>query len=75
MRILIITAGSRGDVAPFTGLGRRLLDVGHQVTLAAHPSFEALVGGCGLKYRPVPGDPQGLIRDWPGRRRGRRPRR
>ncbi|WP_028813136.1 glycosyltransferase [Streptomyces flavidovirens] len=64
MRILIITAGSRGDVAPFTGLGRRLLDVGHQVAVAAHPSFAALVGGCGLDYRPVPGDPQGLIRAW-----------
>ncbi|MFC5146819.1 glycosyltransferase [Streptomyces aureoversilis] len=64
MRILIITAGSRGDVAPFTGLGRRLLDAGHQVAVAAHPSFAALVGGCGLDYRPVPGDPQGLIRDW-----------
>lgn len=64
MRILIITAGSRGDVAPYTGLGRRLLDAGHQVAVAAHPSFEALVGGCGLDYRPVPGDPQGLIRDW-----------
>ncbi|MEU2427817.1 glycosyltransferase [Streptomyces sp. NPDC007851] len=62
-RILIITAGSRGDVAPFTGLGRRLLDVGHQVTVAAHPSLAALVGGCGLGYRPVPGNPQGLIRD------------
>ncbi|MFG3551810.1 glycosyltransferase [Streptomyces sp. NPDC047725] len=64
MRILIITAGSRGDVAPYTGLGRSLLDAGHQVVVAAHPSFEALVGGCGLDYRPVPGDPQGLIRDW-----------
>ncbi|WP_281155571.1 glycosyltransferase [Streptomyces sp. HYC2] len=64
MRILIITAGSRGDVAPYTGLGRRLLDAGHQVAVAAHPSFEALVGGCGLEYRPVPGDPRGLIRDW-----------
>ncbi|MDT9683100.1 glycosyltransferase [Streptomyces sp. TRM76323] len=64
MRILIITAGSRGDVAPYTGLGRRLLGAGHQVAVAAHPSFEALVGGCGLDYRPVPGDPQGLIRDW-----------
>ncbi|MCC3775733.1 glycosyltransferase [Streptomyces sp. UNOB3_S3] len=64
MRILIITAGSRGDVAPFTGLGRRLLDAGHQVAVAAHPPFAALVGGCGLDYRPVPGDPQGLIRDW-----------
>ncbi|MGK4578563.1 glycosyltransferase [Kitasatospora sp. HPMI-4] len=64
MRILIVTAGSQGDVAPFTGLGRRLLDAGHQVAVAAHPSFAALVRGCGLEYRPVPGDPQGLIRDW-----------
>lgn len=63
MRILIITAGSRGDVAPFTGLGRRLLDAGHQVAVAAHQSFAALVEGCGLDHRPVPGDPQKLIRD------------
>ncbi|WP_329493466.1 glycosyltransferase [Kitasatospora herbaricolor] len=64
MRILIITAGSRGDVAPFTGLGRRLLDAGHEVAVAAHPSFAALVGGCGLAHRPMPGDPQELIRGW-----------
>ncbi|MFS0692834.1 glycosyltransferase [Streptomyces nitrosporeus] len=64
MRILIITAGSRGDVAPFTGLGRRLLDAGHQVAVAAHPSFAALVGGCGLDHRPMPGDAQELIRGW-----------
>ncbi|MFD5659243.1 glycosyltransferase [Streptomyces hirsutus] len=63
MRVLIITAGSRGDVAPYTGLGRRLLDAGHQVAVAAHPSFAALVGGCGLDHRSVPGGPQGLIRD------------
>ncbi|GAA1385421.1 glycosyltransferase [Kitasatospora putterlickiae] len=62
MRILIVTAGSRGDVAPFTGLGRRLLEAGHQVTVAAHPPFAALVGGCGLGHRPLPGDPQELIR-------------
>ncbi|WP_426367763.1 glycosyltransferase [Streptomyces sp. E-08] len=64
MRILIVTAGSRGDVAPFTGLGRRLLDAGHQVALAAHASFAPLVEGCGLEHRSVPGDPQGLIRGW-----------
>ncbi|MGW4232840.1 glycosyltransferase [Streptomyces sp. NPDC004980] len=64
MRILIVTAGSRGDVAPYTGLGRRLLDAGHEVAVAAHPSFAALVGGCGLEHRPVPGDPQELIRSW-----------
>ncbi|MEW1639580.1 glycosyltransferase [Streptomyces sp. NPDC093801] len=64
MRMVIITTGSRGDVAPYTGLGRRLLEAGHEVAVAAHPSFAALVGGCGLGFRPVPGDPQGLIRDW-----------
>ncbi|MGW8763610.1 glycosyltransferase [Streptomyces sp. NPDC055815] len=64
MRIVIITAGSRGDVAPFTGLGRRLLDAGHQVAVAAHPSFAALVGGCGLEHRPMPGDPEALLRGW-----------
>ncbi|GAA1961639.1 glycosyltransferase [Kitasatospora viridis] len=63
MRILIITAGSQGDVAPFTGLGQRLLTAGHQVTVAAHPGFAALVGGCGLGFRVVPGDPAGLIRE------------
>ncbi|MGW2118265.1 glycosyltransferase [Streptomyces zhihengii] len=64
MRILIVTAGSRGDVAPFTGLGRRLRDAGHEVAVAAHPSFAALVTGCGLAHRPVPGDPQELLRAW-----------
>ncbi|WP_441249155.1 glycosyltransferase [Kitasatospora sp. McL0602] len=64
MRILIITAGSRGDVAPFTGLGRRLLDAGHEVAVAAHQLFAALVGGCGLEHRPLPGDPEELIRGW-----------
>lgn len=61
MRILIVTAGSRGDVAPFTGLGRRLLEAGHEVAVAAHPLFATLVEGCGLDYRPLPGDPRELI--------------
>ncbi|MEU6928451.1 glycosyltransferase [Streptomyces sp. NPDC046374] len=64
MRIAIITAGSRGDVAPFTGLGRRLKDAGHEVTVVAHASFEGLVGGCGLGFRAMPGDPEQLIRNW-----------
>ncbi|WP_329575484.1 glycosyltransferase [Kitasatospora sp. NBC_01250] len=62
MRIVIITAGSRGDVAPFTGLGRRLLEAGHHVAVAAHPPFATLVEACDLEYRPLPGDPRALIR-------------
>ncbi|MBA6437801.1 glycosyltransferase [Streptomyces sp. GMR22] len=62
MRILIVTAGSRGDVAPYTGLGRRLLEAGHEVTVAAHPPFAGLLDACGLDHRPLPGDPRELIR-------------
>jgi UDP:flavonoid glycosyltransferase YjiC (YdhE family) len=62
VRILIVTAGSRGDVAPFTGLGQRLRQAGHQVALAAHETFAELVRGCGLEYRPLPGDPRDLVR-------------
>ncbi|MFF2614248.1 glycosyltransferase [Kitasatospora sp. NPDC058046] len=62
MRILIVTTGSRGDVAPFTGLGRRLVDAGHRVAVVAHPTFAALLESCGLEHRPLPGDPEELIR-------------
>jgi sterol 3beta-glucosyltransferase len=62
MRILIVTAGSRGDVAPFTGLGQALQQAGHHVALAAHDRFADLVRGCGLEYRALPGDPVELVR-------------
>src|SRR4051794_12334810 len=62
MRVLIVTAGSRGDVAPFTGLGRRLQQAGHQVALAAHDRFADLVRGCRLEHRALPGDPLELVR-------------
>lgn len=62
MRILIVTAGSRGDVAPFTGLGRRLQQAGHQVALAAHDRFADLVREAALEHRTLPGDPLELVR-------------
>ncbi|MEV6492956.1 glycosyltransferase [Actinoplanes sp. NPDC051633] len=62
MRILIVTAGSHGDVAPFTGLGRRLQEAGHQVALAAHGRFAGFVHGRGLECRELPGDPVELVR-------------
>jgi sterol 3beta-glucosyltransferase len=62
MRVLIVTAGSRGDVAPFTGLGRRLQQAGHRVAIAAHVRFADLVRESGLRFRPLPGDPVELVR-------------
>ncbi|KOU23446.1 UDP-glucose:sterol glucosyltransferase [Streptomyces sp. WM6372] len=58
MRILIATAGSRGDVAPYTGLGAALRNAGHEVALAATASFAPLAGEAGLEFRPLPADPR-----------------
>jgi sterol 3beta-glucosyltransferase len=60
MRILIAAAGSRGDVAPITGLGTALRGAGHDVSVATYKMFENLITGCGLGFRLVPGDPQAL---------------
>lgn len=56
MRILIATAGSRGDVAPYTGLGVALRRAGHEVALAATETFEPLADEAGLEFRPLPAD-------------------
>ncbi|GAA3345891.1 glycosyltransferase [Amorphoplanes nipponensis] len=53
MRVLIVTSGSTGDVAPYTGLGARLRDAGHEVTLATHEPFR---DGVDLPFLPLPGD-------------------
>ncbi|MEU9851981.1 glycosyltransferase [Streptomyces sp. NPDC047974] len=63
-----MTAGSRGDVAPYTGLGAGLVRAGHEVTLAAHAVFEPLVAGSGVRFRPLPVDPRAELHSARGRR-------
>jgi sterol 3beta-glucosyltransferase len=58
MRVLIVAVGSRGDVAPFTGLGTTLHAAGHSVAIAGYEMFASLVTGCGLEFRALPGDPR-----------------
>ncbi|MEU3726849.1 glycosyltransferase [Streptomyces sp. NPDC031705] len=53
-----MTAGSRGDVAPYTGLGAGLARAGHDVTLVTHAVFEPLLAGSGVRFQAVPGDPR-----------------
>ncbi|MDO0909566.1 glycosyltransferase [Streptomyces sp. DT2A-34] len=57
MRILITAAGSRGDVAPYTGLGAGLRDAGHDVALATTDAFAPLVREAGLEFRSLPTRP------------------
>ena len=61
MRVLIVTSGSMGDVAPYTGLGAGLRAAGHEVTLAAHEPFRSYVTGAGLGFAPLAGDLRGTL--------------
>ncbi|MGA5069094.1 glycosyltransferase [Streptomyces exfoliatus] len=56
MRLLIAAAGSRGDVAPYTGLGAELCRAGYDVTLATTDTFAPLVRDAGLEFRSLPAD-------------------
>lgn len=53
-----MTAGSRGDVAPYTGLGHGLARAGHRVTLVTHARFRPLVEGSGVGFHALPVDPR-----------------
>ncbi|GHA87845.1 glycosyl transferase [Streptomyces termitum] len=68
VRIVMMTAGSRGDVAPYTGLGAGLVRAGHEVTLATHGVFEPLVAGSGVRFHPLPVDPRAELHSARGRR-------
>jgi sterol 3beta-glucosyltransferase len=48
MRVLIVTVGSRGDVAPFTGLGTALQAAGHSVVIGGYEMFAAWSLAAGL---------------------------
>ncbi|MEV7616937.1 glycosyltransferase [Streptomyces sp. NPDC089799] len=58
MHVLIVTVGSWGDVAPYTGLGVRLAAAGHRVSVATHARFAGQIASHGLGFRPLPVDPR-----------------
>ncbi|MGW0869586.1 glycosyltransferase [Streptomyces sp. NPDC002740] len=62
-----MTAGSRGDVAPFTGLGHGLVRAGHEVTLVTHARFAPLVAGSGVGFHALPVDPRAELESERGR--------
>ncbi|MGW2423780.1 glycosyltransferase [Streptomyces sp. NPDC001709] len=62
-----MSAGSRGDVAPYTGLGHRLAGAGHEVTLVTHARFEPLVAGSGVRFHALPVDPLAVLESPRGR--------
>lgn len=62
-----MTAGSRGDVAPYTGLGHGLARAGHQVTLVTHARFAPLAEAAGIHFHALPVDPRSELESAPGR--------
>lgn len=52
MRVLIVTAGSHGDIHPFLGIGRAIQSLGHDAIVMTNPYFEPDVMGAGLEFRP-----------------------
>jgi sterol 3beta-glucosyltransferase len=61
MRILMVTPGTRGDVAPMAGLGSKLQALGFDVSVAANAAYESLVTTAGCQYRELPGDMSHLV--------------
>ncbi|MEU3353963.1 glycosyltransferase [Streptomyces sp. NPDC037389] len=70
MRIQIITAGTMGSVAPYTGLGHRLFAEGHDVEIVTHAKFADVVACCGLRMRALAADPFEELLDAHARLRG-----
>ena len=60
MSIVMMVVGTRGDVQPFTVLGKLLQDSGHRVRLATHELYREQVMKCGLEFYPLEGDPTKL---------------
>lgn len=66
MKIMILTAGSRGDTQPYIALGLALQKAGCRVTLAAFENYRAWIEGFGLDFFAVRGDVTKAAQDFAG---------
>ncbi|MCX5044904.1 glycosyltransferase [Aldersonia sp. NBC_00410] len=63
-QIVIAAFGTRGDVAPLTGLGVRLRErIGGDVAVAAQHPYEQMVTAAGLEFRLLPKDTEQATRE------------
>lgn len=53
MRVLVLSPGTRGDVAPATGLGAAFVADGHDVTIVANAEHAALVAAAECTLAPI----------------------
>jgi sterol 3beta-glucosyltransferase len=63
MKILIATAGTRGDVQPYVALARGLVTAGHEVTIATNKLFESFIRKNGIDFYPTSENPQKAMQE------------
>ncbi len=56
MKIMIMTAGTRGDVQPYLALAMRLQSAGYSVRLGAPMNFDSFVSSHGIEFAPLRAD-------------------
>ncbi len=61
MHLTIIAIGSRGDLYPYTALGKGLAEAGHQVRMASHRPYKPFIREHGLEFMPIEGNPQAML--------------
>lgn len=60
LAIVIMVAGTRGDVQPFIAFALRLMEYGHRIRLATHEHHRKFVAGFNVEFFPLGGDPEVL---------------
>lgn len=60
MTIVLLAAGTRGDVQPYVALGVALRRAGQRVRIATFSAFTSLVENAGLELYPLLGDVAGI---------------
>ncbi len=67
-KIIVLTAGSTGDVEPFAALAAHLAERGHDVTFAADAAFARFAAANDVEFAPIRADFRSLV---PKTERGR----